>query len=113
MIRNKDILNSLPLLASVLGRNYGVTVQIGGDSAYTNGNEIHIPSLPLNCDEEMVGLARGYIDHESAHIRFTDFEVLQEAKLDPVTHHLWNSIEDWRVEERLSSLYPGCRQHRR
>ena len=111
MIRNKDILNSLPLLASVLGRNYGVTVQIGGDSAYTNGNEIHIPSLPLNCDEEMVRLARGYIDHESAHIRFTDFEVLQEAKLDPVTHHLWNSIEDWRVEERLSSLYPGCRQH--
>ena len=45
MIHNKDILNSLPLLASVLGRNYGVTVQIGGDSAYTNGNEIHIPSL--------------------------------------------------------------------
>ena len=111
MIRNKDILNCLPLLASILGRNYGVTVQIGGDSAYTNGNEIHIPSLPLNCDKEMVWLARGYIDHESAHIRFTDFEVLQEAKLDPVTHHLWNSIEDWRVEERLSSLYPGCRQH--
>lgn len=111
MICNKDILNCLPLLASILGRNYGVTVQIGGDSAYTNGNEIHIPSLPLDCDEEMVGLARGYIDHESAHIRFTDFEALQKAELDPVTHHIWNSIEDWRVEEKLSSFYPGCRQH--
>ena len=111
MIHNKDILNSLPLLASVLGRNYGVTVQIGGDSAYTNGNEIHIPSLPLDCDEEMIGLARGYIDHESAHIRFTDFEALKKAELDPVTHHIWNSIEDWRVEEKLSAFYPGCRQH--
>ena len=81
MIRNKDILNSLPLLAYVLGRNYGVRVQIGEDLAYTNGNEIHIPSLLLDCDEEMIGFARGYIDHESAHIRFTDFEALQKAKL--------------------------------
>ena len=111
MIRNQDILKSLPLLASILGRNYGVQVQIGGNLAYTDGNTIHIPSLPLECDEELLHFARGYIDHESAHIRFTDFEVLQEAKLDPVTHHLWNSIEDWRVEEKLSAFYPGCKQH--
>jgi hypothetical protein len=25
--------------------------------------------------------------------------------------HLWNSLEDWRVEELLASIFPGCRQH--
>ncbi|MBO4368563.1 MAG: hypothetical protein J5803_00460 [Desulfovibrio sp.] len=107
MIRNKDILSCLPLLASVLGRSYGVQVRIGGNSAYTKGNEIHIPSLPIDCASDTLALARGYIDHESAHIRFTDFEVLRAARLDAVTHHIWNSIEDWRVEGKLSLLYPG------
>ena len=110
-IRNKDVVHCLPLLASILGRNYGVKVEIGGRSAYTDGSVIHIPSLPLDCDSELLHLARGYLDHEAAHIRHTDFTVLQNVKLDTVTKHIWNSIEDWRVEEKLSQLYPGCRQH--
>ena len=110
-IRNKDVLNSLPLLASILGRNYNVHVEIGGNSAYTDGSTIHIPSLPLDCDTELLHLARGYLDHEAAHIRHTDFKVLHDAHLDAVTKHIWNSIEDWRVEDKLSSIYPGCRQH--
>jgi len=36
-IRNKDVLRCLPLLASVLGDQYGVEVRIGGDRAATNG----------------------------------------------------------------------------
>ena len=111
MIRNKDILNSLPLLASILGRNYGVKVVFGGNNAYTDGNTIHLPALPLECETELLGFARGYCDHEAAHIRHTDFEALREAKLDAVTKHFWNSIEDWRVETKLADIFPGCRQH--
>ena len=51
----KHIIKALPLLASVLGRKYGVQVRIGGDTAFTNGNIIQLPSLPLDGDETLIG----------------------------------------------------------
>lgn len=111
MFRTRDVINSLPLLAAVLGRNYGVKVHIGGSEAKTNGKVIFLPSLPLDCEAELLALARGYIDHEAAHIRHSDFAVLEAAHLDAVTLTIANALEDWRVEERQSETYPGCRQH--
>ncbi len=106
---NRIIMQALPLVASVLGDKYGVTVHVGGREASTNGKVINLPSLPLDCDETLLGLARGYIDHESAHIRETDFKAIKEAKLTPLENHIMNSIEDWRVENKLAALFPGCR----
>lgn len=111
MVHNKDVINCLPLLASVLGDRYGVEVHIGGDTACTDGKVIHLPGLPVDCDRTALALAKGYVDHESAHIRHTDFEALAGASLDKVTSHVFNSIEDWRVEQWLSALYSGCRQN--
>lgn len=106
----QDILKSLPLLASVLGRQHGVQVTIGGTEAYTDGRIVNLPALPLDADSEVLGLLRGYIDHEAGgHLRFTDFSVLQAEYLYPVEKFLWNAIEDWRVEKALSEVYPGCR----
>lgn len=111
VIRQKDILNCLPLLASVLGDRYGVQVHIGGSGAYTDGKIIHIPALPLNCDKELLVLAKGFTDHEAAHIRHTDFAAMKAANMDTVTFNLFNCLEDWRVEKRLSAIFPGCRQN--
>ena len=99
------------MVASVLGRKYGVQVIIGGSGAYTDGNTIHLPALPLDCDETLIGLARGYLDHEAAHIRETRFDWLKLANLTPLEMHVWNTFEDWRVEHRLARLFPGCRQN--
>lgn len=110
-MKHKHIIKSLPLLASILGRKYGVQVRIGGRDAYTDGNVIQLPSLPLDSDETLLGLVRGCIDHESAHIRDTDFEALKAANLSPLEKHIWNMIEDWRVENVLSAIYPGCRDN--
>lgn len=110
-LREKDILGCLPLLASVLGNTYGVHVRIGGSDACTNGNMIQLPSLPVDCGEELLLLVRGFIDHESAHIRYTDFKAFKEAALDAVTKNLFNAIEDWRVENRLAAVFPGCRHN--
>lgn len=107
----KHIIKSLPLLASILGRKYGVQVRIGGDQAFTNGNVIQLPSLPLECDETLLGLIRGFLDHEAAHIRDTDFEVLKTANLTVLEKHIWNMLEDHRVENVLSAIYPGCREN--
>ena len=104
-------MDCLPLLASVLGNQYGVTVEIGGSEAYTDGKTIHLPVLPLDSEPELITMIKGYTDHESAHIRETDFEILRKANLTPFQHNLFNILEDWRVEERLSARYPGCRRN--
>ncbi|MBT9748177.1 VWA domain-containing protein [Desulfovibrio desulfuricans] len=111
MIRTKDVLNSLPLVASILGDRYGVQVRIGGKDACTNGKVIFLPSLPMDCEPELLALAKGFTDHEAAHIRHTDFNVLKAANLDPVTFNLFNCLEDWRVEKKLSGIFPGCREN--
>lgn len=110
-VRNRDVLQSLPLLASILGNQYGVQVNIGGDQAYSQGNTIQLPSLPLDDDGKFLALARGFIDHEAAHVRFTENIPIRRARLDAVTKHVANSLEDWRVENRMAAIYPGCRQH--
>ncbi len=111
VMKNTLIMKSLPMVASVLGSKYGVRVKIGGKGAYTDGDTIHLPSLPLECSETLIGLARGYVDHEAAHIRETRFDWLKLANLTPLEMHVWNTFEDWRVEHRLARLFPGCRQN--
>lgn len=106
---SENVMQSLPLVAAVLGNRYGVEVSIGGNEASTNGREIRLPSLPVNCDATVMGLVRGYIDHESAHVRETDFEAIKGAQLTPLERHIMNSIEDWRVENKLTAVFPGCR----
>lgn len=106
----QDILKSLPLLASVLGRQHGVQVTIGGTEAYTDGKCVNLPALPLDADSEALAFVRGFLDHEAGgHLRHTDFSALQAEYLYPVEKFIWNAIEDWRVEKALSEVYPGCR----
>ena len=103
------ILKCLPLLADILGRAYGVSVEIGGSEAFTTGRVIRLPSLPAASDATFLGLVRGYIDHEAAHVRHTDFSVMALASMTPLETHVWNIFEDWRVEDKLAATYPGCR----
>ncbi len=111
MNKTKDIVASLPLLASVLGNKYGVEVHIGGDTACTDGKTIHIPALPLDCDAKIVMQIRAFLDHEAAHIRHTNFEALAKAQLNPTQKYLWNALEDWRVENALAKIFPGCKEN--
>ncbi|WP_290920197.1 VWA domain-containing protein [Halodesulfovibrio sp.] len=104
------LVKSLPLLASMLGRKYGVTVQVGGDEAFTNGRCIQLPGLPAEGDSNLVNIVRSYLDHETAHIRFTDFACLNDS-VTPLEKHVWNIFEDWRVENCFVKLYPGARNN--
>lgn len=109
MIDTQAVMRSLPLVASVLGRKYGVRVEIGGREACTNGETIHLPALPVDIPDTFLALARGFLDHEAGHVRDTDFEALKQAGLSPLETHVWNTIEDWRVENKLAEVFPGCR----
>jgi hypothetical protein len=111
MKNTRAVLRALPLVASALGSKYGVRVVIGGNQACTDGRTITLPSLPLDMPETFLLLVRGYLDHEAGHIRETDFDALRGARLSPLEHHVWNSIEDWRVERRMAEIFPGCRHN--
>lgn len=104
----RAVMRSLPLVASILGRRYGVRVRIGGKDAYTDGKTIQLPSLPTE-DASLLPLVRGYLDHEAGHVRETDFEALRQAQLSPIEKHITNILEDWRVENKLAAVFPGCR----
>ncbi len=107
----RHVLRSLPLLAAVLGDAYGVSVVMGGKDAHTDGKVICLPSLPAEGEETLLPLVRGLIDHEAAHIRETDFDALAAWPSTPFSRHIWNSLEDWRVENKLGDLFPGCRHN--
>ena len=96
----------------MLGDKLGVRVIIGDKkTACTDGDTIYLPSLPINAPERLVGLVNGYLDHEAAHIRHTDFETLTQTPMSNLERYVCNVIEDWRVETTLIKRYPGCQAH--
>lgn len=99
------LVKSLPILAKMLGRKLGVEVVIGASGAYTDGRVIHLPALPAE-SEPLAILANGYIDHEAAHVRYTDFAV---EKPPGLAGELTNLLEDVRIERALGAAYPGTR----
>jgi len=105
--RKKDLMGSLPILATMLGDKFGVKVRFGDYSPKTDGKTIYLPNLDSS-DPDMVTLAIGYLDHEAAHVRYTDFEVKATS---PVEHHITNILEDYRIEKLLGNHFPGARKN--
>lgn len=103
----KSLIRSLPFVAKALGDKMGVKVQVSGDGAWTNGDVINIPILPED-NEKAAILARGYLDHETGHVRFT--ECTHTSNI-PVAHELANAIEDIRIEKLMGETFPGCRSN--
>ncbi|HYW75481.1 MAG TPA: VWA domain-containing protein [Gammaproteobacteria bacterium] len=99
-------IGALPILARMLSHRYDVTVRISGRQAFTNGRMIVLPSLPDD-DREAVILAHGYLDHETAHIEYTDFELARGTA--PLQHQLEDITEDVRIEQKRGEDLPGCR----
>lgn len=103
----KSLIRSLPFVAKALGDKMGVKVQISGDGAWTNGDVINIPVLPEDNDKAAI-LARGYLDHEAGHIRFTECSHISSI---PIAHNLANAIEDVRIEKLMGETFPGCKSN--
>lgn len=99
---------AFPIVAAALGRKFGVTVTVEGQVAATNGNHIVLPVLP---DEGAVkDVAWGYLAHEAAHVRYTDFDMYAQSGTSALRGALMNVIEDARIEKSLGHEYPGTRE---
>ena len=68
----KQLEGALPIIVTNYARAFGVKVRMQGCSAYTNGSTITIPRLDLS-DPITSRMAYGYLAHESAHVRYSDF----------------------------------------
>ncbi|MBV0934727.1 vWA domain-containing protein [Marinobacterium weihaiense] len=98
--------DALPILASAYGQQFGVKVQMGGTGAWTNGTTIQ---LPMISNPDLRDLALGYLVHESAHIRLTDFHVFGTTQ--GIFRSLVNILEDVRIERWFyENDYPGTKQ---
>ena len=107
-------------VSSVMGRHSEVRVVFKGEDAKTDGSTITLPSV--NESHEMsevdVKIARGYVDHEAAHVKWTDNKVwrkmMTDRKGDPnveVFHATLNALEDVRIEGKLLAQYAGSRDN--
>jgi Mg-chelatase subunit ChlD len=103
---NFTLERSLHVLGPVFGRKHGVEVLIGGGQACTDGNTVHLPSLPPE-DREAAVLGLGYLFHETNHIRRTDFSV---EKGEGLVGALTNALEDIRVDGLGHAEYAGGHQ---
>jgi len=71
---NHPLKNALPIVAAAYGEKFGVKVLIQGQDAFTDGERIVIPTANPD-DPHYQQIAWGYLAHEAAHIRHTNFDI--------------------------------------
>lgn len=100
--------HAFPIVAAALGNHLGVRVRVEGQDAQTDGDLITVPAYNGE-DPDYRAVAWGYLAHEAAHVRYTDFEVFRQAAATPLRKALLNLLEDVRIERCLAETYPGTR----
>ena len=79
-------------------------------SAGSLPNVIYLPKSLLKADAHEVRTALAYAIHETGHHRYSDFATFHGIT-DENVRHLWNIIEDARVESMIIQDYPGTRNY--
>ena len=116
---------SMAAVAAATSRSRGVKVTCSGRGAYTTCSQrmdargryvrelaINIPAEVLETKADAAALLRGYLDHEAAHVRWTDWSVLEDRRWqDPMLKTLLNIVEDVRVEKRMSAAFRGAKEN--
>ena len=105
---NSKLNDAFPIVAAALGQRLGVRVMVNGLCAKTDGVTIVIPAYDGH-DPGYREVAWGYLAHEAAHIRYTDFAIFKQAAGRPIRKAILNILEDVRIEKRLAGSYPGTR----
>ena len=104
---NKNFESALEKLARILAKRYDLNVVIRGSQAMTDGKTIYLPVLE-DVTEELYEDLNGFVDHEVAHCKYTDFPEIGKC-LNGFHRNLLNAVEDSRIEIELPKEYRGCR----
>jgi len=100
-------------LAQIVSGKDGITVSFGGDTAYTDGKHIVVPSLPAGTvmSDWEAKVYGGYLDHEAGHCRHTDFSDWKVKPSSKTASFLRMIFEDIFVENAQIGVYPGSRAY--
>lgn len=71
---------------------------------------INLPSIPDDASDRLLFAMQGYIDHEVAHVLYTD-PMVSSRLSGKGAHHVWNVIEDIFIERRMSAVFLGSRRN--
>ena len=94
----------------------GIQVRQQGVSAFVQTDAtgrpilVNLPFIPDNATDELIDAIKGFLDHEVAHILFTDFSVMAEAMKGGVASML-NVIEDSRIERAMQKRFQGSAEN--
>jgi hypothetical protein len=101
---------SMPVIAKVVCRQFGVKVFFdAGDVPFANPDGIHLPaSLKSVGTQRDAMILNGFLDHEAAHVRYTEFGVMLQCRT-PFEKSVLNILEDIRIERKLGECFPGCK----
>ena len=69
---------------------------------------VNLPYLPDNASDELCSAIQGFLDHEVAHILFTDFDAVP-VSADKRVRRMTNMLEDSRVERKMSERFSGSK----
>ena len=90
----------------------GIQVTQRGVGAYVladdNGKPylVNLPYVGDDASEELISAIQGFLDHEVAHILFTEFSIMKEAKKENVGQ-LTNILEDAFIEKKMAKKFKG------
>ena len=67
---------------------------------------VNLPYIPDEAPEELISAIQGFLDHEVAHVMFSDFSVLDAASKGNYKFFL-NALEDTRIERNMGAKFQG------
>lgn len=97
--------SAIEKLGRILAAQYNIKVVFEGTQAKTDGKVIYLPYFNEMSDELKADL-NGYLDHEVAHCKFTDFSEIKKV-INRFHQELFNAVEDVRIEREMVAEFPG------
>lgn len=110
----ETVRQSITIITKILSGK-GLKVTQSGDQAFVESvagipKRINIPYIPDNASDELMLAINGFLDHEVAHVLFTDFSISQKHHFKSHTvFQIYNIIEDCRIEACMKAKFAGSK----
>jgi cobaltochelatase CobT len=85
-------------------RGSGAFVEYSPKGAITR---VNLPSIPDDATDEFLAAVQGFLDHEVAHVLFSDPKTADYSKMDRRVVSMADVIEDAFIENAMSKAYSG------
>lgn len=116
---NRDIIilrEAITKVVQMLSQMSGLTVTQRGSQAYVKTDPrtlkpqlVNIPFIPDDASDDLIAAIQGFLDHEVAHILFTNWQAVKDAvAVGPSLAQLHNMVEDTFIEREMARKFPGC-----